>query len=168
MPFVYLSLGSNLGNKEENLHRALSAMKERNFWVKQTSHMYRTEPVGNTSQDWFLNMCVLVDTRYPPETLLKKCQEIESDLGRISSSERWAPRVIDIDIIFYEDMVVQSADLIIPHPRMHERRFVLVPLHEIAPLYHHPVLKKTVHRLLMDCPDMSRVELWTLYDHRRT
>lgn len=157
MPYVYLSLGSNLGHKEENLKKALLAMKERNLWIQKKSHIYKTEPVGNPHQDWFLNMCVLVDTRYPPKTLLGKCQEIETLLGRVRTEEKWAQRPMDIDILFYEDMIVDEPDLTIPHPRMAERRFVLEPLNEIAPLFKHPVLHKTVHRLLVECPDTSSV-----------
>ncbi|MBI2463696.1 2-amino-4-hydroxy-6-hydroxymethyldihydropteridine diphosphokinase [Candidatus Peregrinibacteria bacterium] len=160
MPFVYLSLGSNLGRKESNLKKALREMKTRNFWIKQVSSVYKTEPVGKTDQAWFFNMCAIVDTRYPPDILLNKLQEIELACGRDRSQERekWGPRTIDIDILFFEDVILDTPNLKIPHPLMHERRFVLVPLNEIAPLFTHPVLKKTVHRLLMECPDASIVE----------
>ncbi len=158
MAFVYVSLGSNVGDKKQYLIDALCAMKERNFWLKVGSKVYHTEPKGSAEQDWFLNMCLLIDTRYPPLTLLKKCQEIEDFFGRDRSQEKWGPRTLDIDIIFYEDMIFEDPRLIIPHPFMHERKFVLAPLDEIAPLFEHPVLKKTVHRLLMECPDASIVE----------
>lgn len=135
-------------------------MKERNFWIQKISHIYKTEPVGNINQDEFFNMCVLIDTRYPPKILLQKCQDIETLLGRVRSPEKWGPRIIDIDILLYEDLLVDEPDLQIPHPRMAERRFVLEPLNEIAPLFKHPILGKTVHRLLVECSDESRVLLF--------
>jgi 2-amino-4-hydroxy-6-hydroxymethyldihydropteridine diphosphokinase len=141
---VYLSLGSNLGNRQENLDRALKLISER-MRLGKVSSIYDTEAVGPISQPRFLNLACEVITRLAPEGLLALFKGIEQKMGRYSRSGE--PRVIDIDIILYGKEVVNAPDLVIPHPRMHERSFVLVPLAEIAPDAVHPVLKKTMKEL---------------------
>ncbi len=141
---VYLSLGSNLGNRQENLDRALKLLSER-MRMGKVSSIYDTEAVGPISQPRFLNLACEVFTRLAPEGLLALVKGIELKMGRYSRSGE--PRIIDIDIILYGDQVINTPSLVVPHPKMHERSFVLVPLAEIAPDFVHPVLKKTMKEL---------------------
>ena len=141
---AYLSLGSNLGNRQENLDRALKLISER-MRVGKISSIYDTEPVGLVNQPRFLNLACEVFTRLTPEGLLTLLKGFEQKMGRYSRSGE--PRVIDIDIILFGDTVLNTPDLVIPHPRMHERSFVLIPLTEIAPDVVHPVLKKKIKEL---------------------
>jgi 2-amino-4-hydroxy-6-hydroxymethyldihydropteridine diphosphokinase len=135
---VYLSLGSNLGNRQENLDRALKLLSER-MRVGKVSSIYDTEPVGNTDQPRFLNLACEVLTRLTPEGLLTMIKGTEMKMGRRGKTGE--PRIIDIDILLYGDTVMKTKDLEIPHPRMGERQFVMVPLAEIAPDAVHPVTK---------------------------
>jgi len=144
MVTVYLSLGSNLGNREENLDMALKLLSER-MRMGKVSSIYDTEPVGTINQPRFLNLACEVFTRLSPEGLLALTKGIERKMGRYSRSGE--PRIIDIDIILYGDTVLDTRDLVIPHPKMAERSFVLIPLAEIAPDLVHPVLKKTIKEL---------------------
>jgi 2-amino-4-hydroxy-6-hydroxymethyldihydropteridine diphosphokinase len=141
---AYLSLGSNLGNREENLDMALKLLSQR-MRLGKVSSIYDTEPVGNTNQPRFLNLACEVFTHLTPEGLLALAKGIEGKMGRRGKSG--GPRTIDIDILLYGDAVVDQRDLVIPHPKMAERSFVLVPLSEIAPDLVHPVLKTTIKEL---------------------
>ena len=141
---AYLSLGSNLGNREDNLDMALKLLGQR-MRIGKVSSIYDTEPLGNTKQPRFLNLACEVFTRLAPEGLLALAKGIEGKMGRRGKSGE--PRTIDIDILLYGDEVVDTRDLVIPHPRMAERSFVLVPLAEIAPDLVHPVLKKTIKEM---------------------
>jgi 2-amino-4-hydroxy-6-hydroxymethyldihydropteridine diphosphokinase len=141
---VYLSLGSNLGNRQANLDMALHLLSER-MRMGKISSIYDTEPLGNVNQPRFLNLAAEVFTRLSPEGLLALTKGIERKMGRYSRSGE--PRVIDIDIVLYGDTVLDTPDLVIPHPKMAERSFVLMPLAEIAPDLVHPVLKKTIKEL---------------------
>jgi len=141
---VYLSLGSNLGNRQANLDMALKLLSER-MRMGKVSSIYDTEPLGNINQPRFLNLACEVFTHLTAEGLLALSKGIERKMGRYSRSGE--PRIIDIDIILYGDTVVDTRDLVIPHPKMAERSFVLMPLAEIAPDLVHPVLKKTIKEL---------------------
>jgi 2-amino-4-hydroxy-6-hydroxymethyldihydropteridine diphosphokinase len=153
---AYLSLGSNLGDREGNLKKGISALHQTHLRPRRVSALFETEPVGFRDQPWFLNLVVSVETRCSPEELMARCLEIEILHGR-KRSFRNGPRTLDIDLLLYGDLVVNSSRLIIPHPRMAERRFVLEPLAEIAPEVYHPVLKQTIRSLLDSCADRSLV-----------
>jgi len=144
---AYLSLGSNLGAREENLRRALESMESYGVHVIRRSSVYETEPQELRSQPWFLNMAVEVETRLFPMQLLHALQGIEKELGRKRAAAK-GPRTIDIDILLFGGFVITTAALEIPHPRFPQRRFVLQPLSEIAPDLRHPVSRKTVREML--------------------
>ena len=149
---AYLSLGSNLGDRKHQLDAAIAQLVQLGS-VISVSAFYETEPVEFTDQPWFLNCAVGLETSMEPEHLLKHLMCIERDLGRNRAKEKKkGPRTIDIDILLFGDATVNFPALQIPHPAMHERRFVLEPLAEIAPEAQHPVLKKSVERLLADLP----------------
>ncbi len=130
-----LSLGSNIGDKAAMIEAALGLLDAApGIRIVRRSRLYKTQPWGKEDQDWFVNACVLVETELSPRALLDRCQEIEKALGRDrTKQEHWGPRSIDVDILFHGDARIRESDLEIPHPRMLERAFVLVPLAEIAP-----------------------------------
>jgi 2-amino-4-hydroxy-6-hydroxymethyldihydropteridine diphosphokinase len=150
MPVVYLGLGSNIGKKEEHIKKALSLISKV-YEVKRMSPLYLTEPVGNKEQEWFLNCVVELQTEVDPNKLLSSFKTIERKLGR-TKGEKNSPRIIDIDILFYGDQVVNTKSLMIPHPLLHERLFVLQPLMDLIPDFYHPVLKKTIRQLFTEQP----------------
>jgi 2-amino-4-hydroxy-6-hydroxymethyldihydropteridine diphosphokinase len=158
MKIVFLGIGTNLGNRKSNLEQAVARIKEYIGPVLNSSSVYETEPWGFQADDKFLNMVVKVETELTPSGLLGRILMIESLLGRQRGSERYSSRVIDIDILFYEDMIVDEKSLKIPHPLLHERKFVLIPLCEIASDMIHPVLKKSIADLLELCEDKGVVK----------
>jgi 2-amino-4-hydroxy-6-hydroxymethyldihydropteridine diphosphokinase len=159
MKTIYLSLGSNIGDRAQNIRRAIDALPAHGVRVTRESSLYETEPVELREQAWFLNCVVEAETELMPHQLMRALLEIERELGRKHRVPK-GPRLIDMDILLFGSSVVRAAGLEIPHPRMPERRFVLVPFAEIAPGAQHPVLKKTVAELLTETPDRSEVRLW--------
>ncbi len=148
MPVIYLALGTNLGKRTANLRRAIQALPPV-ITVLAESPVYETPPWGVTNQPDFLNMVLKGETRLAPLELLQVLKQIESELGRVPTI-RYGPRLIDIDILFYDDCILDTPELTIPHPRLHERAFVLVPLNDLAPALVHPVLGKPVSALLAE------------------
>jgi 2-amino-4-hydroxy-6-hydroxymethyldihydropteridine diphosphokinase len=155
-PPVFLGLGSNLGDREVAIEEALRRLALRGFETRSRSSLWLTEPVGGPPQGWFLNAVVGGQTPLGPEPLLEACLAIEREMGRIRGV-RNGPRTIDLDLLFHGAQRIDRPSLVVPHPRLHERRFVLAPLAEIAPGLVHPVLGKTVLELLAACPDTSAV-----------
>ena len=165
MTTVYLGLGSNVGDREGYLRRAVSALSHLEACgIRSLSSIYETEPWGNRQQGLFLNQVVAMDATLNPATLLEHCQAIERSLGRRSGGKRWGPRTVDIDMLLFGEEIVKNDVLQIPHPRLAERQFVLVPLHEIAPEIRVPGLEETVENLLRSCPDSGHVRLFKKID----
>jgi 2-amino-4-hydroxy-6-hydroxymethyldihydropteridine diphosphokinase len=156
MKRVYLSLGSNLGDRSGNITKALDALTASGLVVRRVSSFYRTEPVELRHQPWFVNCVAEVETKLVPLQLLKAIQKVEISLGRRRVIHK-GPRTIDIDILLYENVVVHSAALKIPHESMAQRRFVLVPLRELAAGFRHPVTERTVLEMLNETSDTCQV-----------
>jgi 2-amino-4-hydroxy-6-hydroxymethyldihydropteridine diphosphokinase len=155
---VYLSLGSSRGDRAGNLQKAITAIGQSEAKIVSVSSVYETEPWGFTMDGSFLNLALAVQTEMTPPQLLQWLLETEKKMGRVRIKEEgYSSRIIDIDILFFEDIVIDEPGITIPHPRIHERRFVLTPLHEIAARFTHPVLKRTVAELLNDCNDSCKV-----------
>ncbi len=148
MSTAFLALGTNLGDRIANLRAALDALAP-DVRVVARSHVYETPAWGYEDQPAFLNMVLRAETKLPPTELLSRLKQLETELGR-KPSFRWGPRIIDIDILFYDDQVLDAPDLAIPHPRLHERAFVLVPLADVAPDLKHLVLGKTIRQLMAE------------------
>lgn len=158
---VYLSLGSNVGDRKRNIADALERLAASGVKVVKTSSLYETAPWGRTDQGDFLNLVAEVRTKLDPEGLLKALKTVEERMGRAAvkaaKADRWGPRVIDLDIVLYGGVVFTGEDLQVPHPRFRERRFVLEPLAEIAPGAVDPVTGKTAEALLAECTDSGKV-----------
>jgi 2-amino-4-hydroxy-6-hydroxymethyldihydropteridine diphosphokinase len=146
MSLMYLSLGSNLNDRYANLQRAIAGLQA-HFTVTAISPVYATEPWGDTDQPAFLNVCVAASTGIPPHDALRLIKALEADLGR-QPSRKWGPRLIDIDILFYDKLVLTDTELTIPHPRIAERAFVLAPLADIIPDFRHPQTGETIEEML--------------------
>lgn len=156
--FVYLSLGSNLGDRATNLRAAIAALPSAKFAVRKVSSFYETEPVDYLDQPWFLNRAVEGETQSQPIELLHALRAIEAQLGSKKAFSK-GPRLLDIDILLFGDQWMNTPELQIPHPRMLERKFVLAPLAEIAPQLQHPFWPANVSNLLAQCSDPSVVRL---------
>lgn len=160
MILAYLGLGANLGDPAANIRRALALLEEHPaIRVRRMAGLYETEPVGYADQPWFVNTAAEIETDLPPEKLLSACLDVEKQLGRVrgSDTEKNGPRPIDIDILLYGDACYDKGDPIIPHPRMHERLFVLAPLAELIPDKRHPILNRRIDDLKTDAssPDQA-------------
>ena len=158
MNIVFLGLGTNLGDKELNLKKAVAEIEEFIGKILRTSSIYETEPWGFMTDEKFLNLVVKAETELKPLQLLDKIHKIESALGRVRSEVQYSPRVIDIDILLYENIIIAEDNLKVPHPLMKDRKFVLIPLCEIEPGMVHPVLGKPFTELLDECEDRSEVK----------
>lgn len=160
MNTLFLSLGSNLGNRWQNLSEARRLIDSGAGRILMTSHVFEAEPWGISFQDNFLNQVLKINTELNPVEILKKTKSVESVLGRnINDNKKYQPRQMDIDILFFNDEIIRLPELTIPHPALHERNFVLVPLCEIAAEFIHPVLKKTIYQLSKDCKDEKWVRV---------
>ena len=160
MNTAYISLGSNMGDRESYLEKAINILGSHGkIEVTKRSSMYETDPVGFTEQDQFLNMVIEIRTSLSPETLLHQCLQVEIDLGR-EREFKWGPRIIDLDILLFNHETIEAENLLIPHPRMQERAFVLIPLLEVAPSIEHPSFNAPLAEFLDEIPDKEGVRLW--------
>lgn len=157
MAKAYLSLGANIPPEKERLRESLSRLSKAGVRICAASSLYHTEPWGKNDQPWFLNLVVEVETDLSPQALLSLCKKVEKALGRVDRGQ-FGPREVDIDILLYDDQVIDENDLVIPHPLLSVRRFVLVPLCEIASDIFHPKLNRTMAELLAELEDERRVE----------
>lgn len=164
MATAYLGLGSNLGDREANIASALK-MLGREARILKVSSLYETEPVGNKDRPWFLNCVCSVETDLSPQTLLELAKTMERNLGR-KRTPPFGPRLIDIDILFYDDLILDSPDLTIPHPRLAERAFVLVPLKEMAPGLVHPLSGLTIEELSERAENLDEVHLYSEFSNQ--
>lgn len=153
---VFVGLGSNLGDRSHNIRRALRLLDRPEAQITQVSSLYETEPVGPRPQPDYVNAVCRVQTARSAEWIMAACLDVETQMGRVRN-ERWGARIIDLDLLFDGDRVVRSPGLILPHPRIVQRRFVLEPLCELAPDFRHPISGKTVRELLEQCQDKARV-----------
>ena len=146
---AYISAGSNMGDRLQNCRKGIEALTESgNSRILAQSCIYKTEPVDYEDQDWFMNMMVKLETAHDPFQLLDHIEHIQRAAGRIQDPIRFGPRILDLDIILYDDRIIDSERLVVPHPRMHKRRFVLRPICDIDPAIIHPVLKQEMQFLL--------------------
>lgn len=160
---AYLLLGGNIGNRIINLIKARQLLEKEVGKILKYSQVYETASWGNTDQPDFLNQVLLVETNLTAEQIMERILFIEKKLGRVRF-EKNASRIIDIDILFFNEEIIETKNIIIPHPEIQNRNFVLYPLNELAPQFRHPIFKKTIHELLLYCDDKLAVNL---YNHRQ-
>ena len=155
---AFIGAGSNIGNKARNLQEALDMLaKLPQTSVVQASGVYHSEPLGLNDQEWFYNAVIEMHTALSPDVLLSSCQKIETDMGRPAEHAKWGPRIIDLDVLLYDDLTCCLEHLTIPHSELPNRKFALLPMLDLAnPV--HPVLGKTMKELLETCPDRSAIE----------
>jgi 2-amino-4-hydroxy-6-hydroxymethyldihydropteridine diphosphokinase len=157
---VYIAVGSNVGDRKQNFFEALSRLaKLPNTKILKESSLYESEPLGD-SKEWYVNGVIEIETKFKPDLLLTKLKNIERAMGRKKVKKRWGARIIDLDILFFDAQVVKKKALRIPHPEMVNRKFVLLPLSEIAPQVIHPVLGVTISELLINAKDQKKVHLY--------
>ena len=156
MNTIYIQLGSNIGRRESFIAKSMEQIEENIGKITTASSVFETTPWGNENQNNFLNSVIEIKTPFDAFTILQKSQEIENNLGR-ERSDKWGERTIDIDILFYNNKIINTKELTVPHPLIQKRKFVLVPLSEIAPNYMHPILKKNISTLLSECKDTQKV-----------
>ncbi len=158
---AFIGIGSNLGLARENCEQAVTELDLlAEVCVESSSSLYETAPIGIENQDWFINSVVKIKTSLLPQALLNELLAIEGRMGRVRRI-KWGPRIIDLDLLFYEDFVVSETNLKVPHPELHKRKFVLEPLREIAPKLFHPTLKKTLEELTQECDPAQIVKKLT-------
>lgn len=156
---VFIGLGSNSGDREAFLKFAVSLISSEVGAILKASHCYETAAWGMEDQPAFLNQVLFVKTPLKPDKLLFQLLQIEKKAGRIREVH-WGPRTLDLDILLFDDLILDNQDLVIPHPQLANRNFVLVPLHEIAPEWIHPVSRKSMVELLRECEDSLAVKMW--------
>ena len=157
---VYIGIGSNVGNKRENFFEAVERVgKLPDTRVIKESSLYESEPLVDV-KDWYVNGAIEIETKFKPEALLEKFKNIERVMGRKKVKKRWGARIIDLDILLFDLAVVKKKNLRVPHPEMASRKFVLIPLSEIAPQVIHPVLGVTISELLINAKDEKKVHLY--------
>jgi 2-amino-4-hydroxy-6-hydroxymethyldihydropteridine diphosphokinase len=154
---VYLLLGSNMGNSEARLSKAIVHIEKKIGTLIRQSNLYVTAAWGNTRQPDFINQVIIVETALSATETMQAILNIEKKMGRVRTVKN-APRIIDIDILFFNKEIIQRQQLSVPHPQIQNRRFVLVPLNQLSPNFMHPVLNRSVHQLLMHCPDKLNVK----------
>lgn len=157
MNTAYLILGGNKGNTLENIEQAVQLIAEKAGVIKSKSDVFVTAAWGNTNQPDFLNQVLCLQTPLSAIDLLNITISIEQQLGRVRDQQKWAERTMDIDILFYNDDIINTSDLTIPHPLLQERKFVLVPMAQLAPMLVHPIIKKNIETLLSECSDKLEV-----------
>jgi dihydroneopterin aldolase/2-amino-4-hydroxy-6-hydroxymethyldihydropteridine diphosphokinase len=153
--YAYISLGTNVGNKKENLVNAINHISEENEIIKKSS-LYKTEPWGNKEQDSFINQVIYIKTNMSSHKLMAFLLSTEKKMGR-ERKEKWGPRIIDLDILFYENEIINEEELTIPHPHITERKFILVPLMEISETIKHPLTERTIKWHVEVCSDKNEV-----------
>lgn len=158
MAKLFLLLGGNLGNKQQTFADAAHRIEIKVGNIQQRSSLFETEPWGFESENLFWNQVLVVDTKLSPQSALEATQQIENELGRVRHASQYSSRLIDIDLLFFDQTVLDTPQLQLPHPRIAERRFVLEPLAEIAPDFIHPVHRKLISQLLKECPDKLKVK----------
>jgi 2-amino-4-hydroxy-6-hydroxymethyldihydropteridine diphosphokinase len=157
---VYIGIGSNVGKKKDNFLEALDRLaKLPDTKILKESSLYESEPLGD-STDWYVNGAIEIETKFKPEMLLNKFKNIERAMGRKKVKKRWGARIIDLDILLYDSLVMKKKNLHIPHPEMPHRKFVLIPLSEIAPQVIHPELGVTISELLVNVKDSKKIHLF--------
>ncbi len=155
---AYIGIGSNQGDRLDACRKAIDVLSNGGgSCLQRQSRFYETEPVGWEDQSWFINGVISIRTGLEAHALHRKLQAVERQFGRRADGPRFGPRILDLDLLFFDDLVVKTAHLEVPHPRLHERRFVLQPLCDIAPGLVHPVIKRTARQLLSDLGDEKRV-----------
>jgi len=162
MSTAYICAGSNLGDRVGYLQQANNLLNyTQNIKVVESSSLYESEPVGYADQEWFVNAVMLIETSLSPGELLAECMRIEKQLGRVRDPQnRWGERTLDLDILFYNDSVIEEESLQIPHPRMHERAYALVPMLELDPDFVHPIIGKTVFEIHSELENPEEVYLY--------